>query len=128
MGNYQLIMLEAIPDGNLKIIAGVGIGAVLGFVILSRIISFLLEKHKDNTIGGLTGFIFGSLLIIWPWKEKIFLTDSTGELLLKKGKTVVQGYDWHLPEMNNVTYLAFGFAILGFVTVYVVEKLGSKNS
>ncbi len=128
MGNYQLIMLEAIPNGNLKIIAGVGIGAVIGFVILSRIISFLLEKHKDNTIGGLTGFIFGSLLIIWPWKEKVFLADSAGELILKKGETVVQGYHWYLPEMTNVTFLAIGFAVLGFAMVYGVEKLGSKNA
>jgi putative membrane protein len=127
MGNYQLIMLEAIPEGNLKIIAGVGIGAVLGFVILSRLISFLLKKHESPTIGGLTGFILGSLLIIWPWKTKVLLTDAAGELLLKKGKTVVQGYDWYLPELNSVTFLAIGFAILGFGMVYLVEKLGSKK-
>lgn len=127
MGNYQLIMLEAIPNGNLKIIAGVGIGAVLGFVILSRLISFLLKNYESSTIGGLTGFILGSLLIIWPWKNKVFLADNAGELILKKGKTVVQGYEWYLPELNNVTFLAIGMAVLGFALVYVVEKLGSKN-
>jgi len=72
MGNYRLIMLEAIPDRNLKIILAVGIGAVIGFVILSRIISYLLAKHESKTISGLTGFILGSLVIIWPWKEKVY--------------------------------------------------------
>ena len=128
MGNYQLIMLEAIPDGTLKIISAVGIGAVLGFVILSRIISFLLYKYKDNTIAGLTGFIFGSLFIIWPWKEKIFLADNSGELIQKKGETIVQGYNWYFPEMTDITFLAFGFAFLGFVMVYIIEKLGAKKS
>ena len=127
MGNYQLIMLEAIPDGNLKIIAAVGIGAILGFVILSRIISFLLDNYKDNTIGGLTGFIFGSLFIIWPWKEEIFLAANSGELILKKGEPVVQGYDWYFPEMTSVTFLAISFAVLGFALVYLVEKLGATN-
>lgn len=127
MGNYQLIMLEAIPDGNLKIIAYVGIGAVIGFVILSRIIAFLLDRHKDSTIGGLAGFIFGSLIIIWPWKEKIYLTDDMGVPIMKKGAKVVQSYDWHLPEMNTITFMAIGFAVIGFVLVYIVEKLGERQ-
>ena len=127
MGNYQLIMLEAIPNGNIKVIALVGIGAVIGFVILSRLISFLLDKHKDNTIGGLAGFILGSLIIIWPWKEKIYLTDETGVEILKKGKPVVQSYEWYLPDFDTVTMLAIGFAVIGFVLVYVIEKLGESQ-
>ena len=127
MGNYQLIMLDAIPNGNIKIIALVGIGAVIGFVILSRLISFLLDKHKDNTIGGLAGFILGSLIIIWPWKEKIYLTDETGVEILKKGKPVVQSYEWYLPDFDTVTMLAIGFAVIGFVLVYVIEKLGESQ-
>jgi putative membrane protein len=86
-----------------------------------------LKKYESPTIGGLTGFILGSLLIIWPWKIKVFLTDAAGELLLKKGKTVVQGYEWYLPELNSVTYLAIGLAVIGFGTVYMVEKLGAKE-
>jgi putative membrane protein len=125
MGNYQLIMLEAIPEGNLKIIAGVGIGAVLGFVILARVISYLLKNHESATIGGLTGFIFGSLLIIWPWKTKVFLTDDAGVEILKKGEKVVQGYEWYLPSMEPSTFLAIGLAITGFAMVYIVEKLGA---
>lgn len=128
MGNYRLIMLEAIPDRNIKIIAAVGIGAVIGFVILSRIISFLLDKHENKTISGLTGFILGSLVIIWPWKEKIYLQNATGEFLLKNGEKIVKSYEWFLPEMNGTLFIAIALMIAGAGLVWMVEYFGNKTN
>lgn len=127
MGNYKLIMLEAIPDRNIKIIIAVGIGAVVGFVVLSRIISFLLAKHESKTISGLTGFILGSLVIIWPWKEKVYLTDATGAFLLKKGEKIVSSYDWYLPTIDSSLIIAIALMIAGAVLVWLVEFLGNKS-
>ena len=127
MGNYRLIMLEAIPDRDLRVIAGVGIGAVIGFVILSRIISFLLHNHESKTISGLTGFILGSLVIIWPWKQKVFLADSSGELLLKEGEKIVSGYDWYLPGFDSSVVVAMGLMIAGAALVWLIEFLGNKT-
>lgn len=128
MGNYQLIMLDAIPNRELKVIALVAIGAVLGFLILSHAISFLLGKHESPTIGSLTGFIFGSLLIIWPWKREILLTNSNGELLYKKGKTIVMGYEWLAPTFDQVGLVALCLILVGFVTTLALEKLGDSKS
>ena len=127
MGNYRLIMLEAIPDRNLKIIIAVGIGAVIGFIILSRIISYLLAKHESKTISGLTGFILGSLAIIWPWKEKLYLKDDSGSFLLKEGKQIVSGYDWFLPEISSSMIIAIALMIAGALLVWLVEYLGNKT-
>ena len=73
MGNYELIFLEAVPALNIGVLAPVVIGSILGFIILSRIISFLLRRFHDGTVGVLTGFITGSLLVIWPWKNPAYL-------------------------------------------------------
>lgn len=127
MGNYRLIMLEAIPDRDLRVIAAVGIGAVIGFVILSRIISFLLHNHESKTISGLTGFILGSLVIIWPWKQKVFLVDSSGELLLKEGEKIVSGYDWYIPGFDATVLVAMGLMIVGAGLVWLIEFLGNKT-
>ncbi|MBC6400809.1 MAG: DUF368 domain-containing protein [Ekhidna sp.] len=127
MGNYRLIMLEAIPDRNLEIILAVGIGAVVGFIILSRIISYLLTKYENKTLSGLTGFIFGSLTIIWPWKEKVYLLDESGSLLLKDGEKVVSGYEWFLPEFDGSVLVAASLMIAGAVLVWLVEYLGNKT-
>lgn len=121
LGNYQLIMLNAVPDRDLKVIGVVGIGAVVGFVVLSRIIHFLMHKYESPTLGGLTGFILGSLLVIWPWKSPVFLKDEGGQLLLKKGKEVVMGYEWFLPELNLQTGLAVLLMIVGVGLVWLLE-------
>ncbi|MBI1184254.1 DUF368 domain-containing protein [bacterium] len=127
MGNYELIMLTAIPEGNLQVIAPVGLGAIIGFIALSHFISFMLKKYELSTIGTLTGFILGSLLIIWPWKNAIYLTDDSGQFLLKEGKKIVMGYESFLPSFNNSENLiALLLIFLGMAMVLILDKYGSK--
>ncbi|MDH5381731.1 MAG: DUF368 domain-containing protein [Cyclobacteriaceae bacterium] len=127
LGNYQLIMLHSIPEFNIRIIIPVAIGAIIGFVILSRAINFLLHNHHDNTISTLTGFILGSLLVIWPWKDSIKLTDATGNLILKNGKPIIQEYSWLMPELNTQTLLALMYLLLGVALVLIIEKLAKTS-
>ena len=131
MGNYQLIMLQAVPDRNLGVIIPVGIGAMIGFILLSHIISYLLRHHHDNTLSVLTGFILGSLVIIWPWKSEILLLDEQGLPLLKDGEKIVQGYDWLIPSFNHASnWLAVGMMLVGIVAVALLEQgaAGSPKS
>jgi putative membrane protein len=128
MGNYELIFLQAVPELDLQILLPTGIGVIIGFVILSRLIAFLLDKFRDGTISLLTGFILGSLLIIWPWKSNVYLTDQAGDFIYKNGARVVQSYDWHLPELTGETFLAFAFIVLGFLCVWFIEYLGEKKT
>lgn len=122
MGNYQLIFLEAVPDLNIRILAPVVFGSIIGFVILSRIISFLLEKFRNQTIGLLTGFILGSLLIIWPWKDEVYLINQSGEAILRKGEMIVEGYKWNLPDSySGQTWFAILFMIVGILAVVFIE-------
>ncbi len=127
MGNYRLIMLEAIPDRNLKIVLAVGLGAIAGFIILSRIISYLLKNHENKTISGLTGFILGSLVIIWPWKDKVYLRDLDGEFLLRKGEKIVESYNWFIPGTEDALFTSLLLMIVGALLVWFVEYLGSKS-
>lgn len=127
MGNYKLIMLKAVPSLDIPILIPVGIGAIVGFILLSRIISFLLNSFKNNTISLLTGFILGSLLIIWPWKNEKFLLNSSGIAVLKNNEKIIQGYEWFMPSINIETIIAFLFMILGLAIVYFMEKYASKT-
>jgi len=129
MGNYQLIMLTAIPEGQWHIIAPVAVGALAGFVILSHSISFMLRKFELATIGTLTGFILGSLVIIWPWKNEVFLTDGNGEFLLKKGEKVVMGYEHYLPSFSeSQTLISLALIIAGAGLVLLIDLMGSKET
>ncbi len=128
MGNYQLIFLEAVPDLNLRILIPVVLGSVAGFIILSRIISFLINRFRDGTIGVLTGFIMGSLLIIWPWKNPEYLVDVTGDIVMRKGKMVIEGYTWYLPDMGNIeTWISAAYIVFGIALVIVIELFAKRN-
>ncbi len=120
MGNYQLVMINAVSDLNIKILLPVVAGAGIGLIGFSHFLSWLLKKYHNQTIAMLTGFITGSLGILWPWKETI--TETFGD----KVKTV--GYNWSMPEINNEFFVALFFIILGIAAIWITETLGSKKS
>ena len=119
MGNYQLVMIDAVNNFDLSILLPVGIGAVAGLIIFSRFLSWLLNKFPDSTIALLSGFILGSLGLLWPWKSEI--TQVFGD------KVKVVAYDWHLPEVNSEFALALIFIILGILSIAVTEIWADKT-
>lgn len=128
MGNYQLVMLQAVPNLDLRIIAPFAIGAALGFIGLSRLISWLLRHFHDATLSLLTGFILGSLVIIWPWKEDVYLLGDDGLELLKDGDPIVQGYSWHGPDFASQSdWIAFALIAVGVAAVVLLERAAAKK-
>lgn len=127
MGNYRLIFLEAVPDFKLTVLLPVVLGSIVGFVILSRMISFLLDRFRDGTIGLLTGFISGSLLIIWPWKDPVYLLDGQGSAIVRKGRMIIEGYVWHLPDISDTaTWISVIFIALGMGLVIFIESIAQR--
>ena len=70
MGKYQYI-LNAVTELKITILAVFIGGAVVGMLSFSHFLSWLLRKYHDVTIALLSGFLFGSLNKIWPWKLQI---------------------------------------------------------
>jgi putative membrane protein len=129
MGNYELVMIHAINDLNLKIIIPVGIGAIVGLIAFSHFLSWILKKYKDQTIAVLTGFILGSLSVIWPWKNTIYKTNAAGEFVLKGAEKIVQGYKLYIPDnLNDQVLFAALYMVSGIVTIIVVEKLATHKN
>jgi putative membrane protein len=119
MGNYQLVMIDAINQLRFDILIPVVVGAFIGLLGFSYLLSWVFKRYRDQTIAVLTGFIFGSLGIIWPWKDE--LIQQFGD------KEKVIGYEWLLPEIN----LQFAFAILimllGVLTIWLMERMAEKK-
>lgn len=118
MGNY-LLVLKAISSFEVMIILPIGIGCVLGLVVLSRVLSYLFSKFKDETVAILGGFVTGSLLIIWPWKDTITETFA--------GKEKAVGYIWKLPQIDVQLVFSFVLIIIGFLLVYWMERKSSTS-
>lgn len=145
MGNYHLLMVKSINsiseftkallNGNLSVYISSSefdlliyfliflIGSVIGLVAFSNIISVILNKYHDATIAILTGFIFGSLNIIWPWKKEI----SSIEILDRQGNPLIIGYERYFPDLWGINeFFVVLIMIIGILSIVFVEHLAKK--
>ena len=119
MGNYELLMVTAITELN-YLLAIFIIGSAVGLMSFSHALAWVLKHHKDATLALLTGFILGSLNIIWPWKE-------VAESVKINGKVKAITYNSFFPtEISNDTLFAIILMAAGFLLVYFLEN-SSKN-
>jgi len=129
LGNYELVMIHAVSNFDFKIIIPVGIGAVAGLIAFSHVLSWIFKKYKDQTIAILTGFILGSLSILWPWKNPIYKMDLNGAYILNKGERIIQGYSKFLPDsFTNEVIIAILLMIFGIISIALIEKLANHNN
>jgi putative membrane protein len=129
MGNYQLVAIDAINNRDLGIIFPVGIGAVAGLIAFSHILSWVFKRYKDQTVAMLTGFILGSLSILWPWKEPEYLTDAAGNFIMKHGERVIARYSVILPEqLSAEVIIAVMLMVVGVMSIVFVEKMAQSNT
>ena len=124
LGNYKLVAIDAINNRDIEILIPVLLGAVVGLLAFSHFLSWVFKKYKNQTIAILTGFILGSLSILWPWQKKIYLYNDFNELIIKKGEPVVARFERIIPEtFNNEVMTAIIFVLVGVVSIWLIEKL-----
>lgn len=68
LGKYELLVsaVEAKDWSTLFIFAG---GCLLGLLIFSRLLKWLLAHYQSATIYSLAGLMLGTLFKVWPWKQ-----------------------------------------------------------
>ena len=127
MGNYQLIMIYAVSHFDMKIIVPVAIGVVVGLLAFSHFLSWLLSRYARQTMAVLTGFIFGSLGTIWPWKNPVYLMQDGAEVL-KNGKPIIQSYQMYFPqEFSAEVAIAIVLMAAGMAALWALERSSEKT-
>jgi uncharacterized membrane protein len=150
LGNYVLLLVDsvnALYDTLANLISGdfsfindsirmnlLGVlivftlGSITGMVTFSHAMNHLLKKFKFETIALITGFIIGSLGVVWPWKETIYKTNESGEYLLNSNNNkIIQTYRRFIPELNQETFIAVGYILLGIIIIVTLEWYGAKK-
>lgn len=121
MGNYQLVMIDAVTTMNMALLLPVVLGAAVGLLAFSHILAWVFKRFRSQTLSLLSGFILGSLLILWPWKNE--LTETFGD------KIKVVGYDWFFPSsFNGEVWSALCCAIAGVLVIVGMEYLAGLET
>ncbi|HAF27680.1 MAG TPA: DUF368 domain-containing protein [Bacteroidales bacterium] len=128
LGNYELVMIQSVNNLDLRILIPVMIGAIGGLIAFSHVLSWIYTRYKDQTISILTGFILGSLGILWPWKNEIYRIDEAGNFVIKNGEKIVQSYTKYIPEsFSREVVIAIILMIFGIITISLIEKIASTQ-
>ncbi|MBQ8034877.1 MAG: DUF368 domain-containing protein, partial [Bacteroidales bacterium] len=109
---------SAVTELNIPVLCVFGAGAVLGILSFSHLLSWLLKKFYMATIALLSGFMIGSLIKVWPWKEQVSVVDHP----------VLPGYYEQITGASPQLGLAIVFAVVGVVVVLVMEWASGKKS
>ena len=121
MGNYELLMVTAVTELNIILLSIFFIGSAFGLISFSHILSWVFKNYKNQTLALLTGFILGSLSVIWPWKE-------VAESIIIKGKEKIITYNWYFPnELDTETILAILLILAGILSVYSLENFAEQK-
>lgn len=158
MGNYKLIMLDSVSALSsfefgeaLPVLIPVGIGAVVGLIVLSRVLNWLFKHYHNEAVSLITGFILGSLAIIWPWKEEIPKRDENGLIVVKTKERILEGRlgtleqvkadkkedeevivagygNWSGPQLSKGSdWAAFGCMVAGALLIGFVEWVAHRG-
>ncbi|MBN2789408.1 MAG: DUF368 domain-containing protein [Candidatus Delongbacteria bacterium] len=115
MGNYELVMIRSVKTVDLHVLVPLMIGAVFGLIAFSHMLSWVFKKYKDQTIAILSGFILGSLTLLWPWKTEII--KQFGD------KIKVIGYNYSYPSTFSFEEIfAVSLMIVGYILIWILEK------
>ncbi|WP_299063583.1 DUF368 domain-containing protein [uncultured Polaribacter sp.] len=119
LGAYKPI-LTAVNDRDLKTIAVVGLGAIVGLLSFSKVLKWLFANYKNYTLAALTGFIIGSLNKIWPWKETLTWRTNSHGVKVPFNQQSVSPFSF---DGDAQLTMAIVLAIVGFLIILGMEKL-----
>jgi putative membrane protein len=123
LSKYEYI-IQAIKDLDLKIIAVFGAGAVIGITSFSRLLSWMFKRYHDLTVALLSGFMIGSLLKVWPYKEVVKTRmDRHGEIVpLIERAVLPEG------EMYSTIPAASALALVAIVLIFVLDRYSPESN
>nr|WP_319511953.1 DUF368 domain-containing protein [uncultured Draconibacterium sp.] len=126
LGMYKFI-LSAVGDMNIAVILTFLVGAAVGIIAFSNVLSWLLKKYHNTTIAVLAGFMVGSLNKVWPWKEVTqTIIDRHGELKPIAERNILPGTYEQITGHEAWLLGAILLAVAGFALIFVVEGIGKK--
>ena len=120
LGLYTQIM-TAISELDIPLLIAFNLGCVCGLMMFSRLLSWLLHHHRQSMLALLTGFLAGSLMMVWPWKNEV----------IREGGSVASAPVWPWQYYADSDFLiptveALAMMLAGLLLLFILESLAGK--
>tara|TARA_B100000902_G_scaffold127000_1_gene126465 strand:+ start:1071 stop:2087 length:1017 start_codon:yes stop_codon:yes gene_type:complete len=145
LGNYKLLLVDSVNEffeliknifgfqnSNeidfelIKILIVFCLGSIIGLIILSNLLSYLIKKYTNQINQLIIGFVIGSLLIIWPWRKVYIDSDPTINSFINL--EIINNYLRYLPDLSqSKNIIALVWILIGFLFVIYIEKYASRK-
>ncbi len=123
LSKYEYI-INAIKDLKLDVLIVFSIGCIFGLLLFSRFLSYLFTNYKNTVLSVLSGFLFGSLIKVWPFR-RVIETRINSEGVVEPFITRPT-----LPEVNNIEEITFFacFTLFGYFLIYFLQKKSIEDN
>ncbi|SFT43820.1 putative membrane protein [Lishizhenia tianjinensis] len=126
MGSYATAM-NGLKSLDFALIAVFASGCLVGLLSFSKLLKYLFAHYKNLTLAILSGFLLGSLLKIWPWKNNIsdvpYLVHSDGRAEFMQANVLPQNYNG-----DSQLTLAILLVLAGLALILLMDRFAPKET
>ena len=123
LGLYP-VFIGAIANLQLDILVVFASGGIIGLMIFSRLLSWLLAHFQDRVIAVMCGFLVGSLNVIWPWKEVV----TSGQALGQTASNLLPNQFFAVAGQDPQILICITTFFLGLALVLLLEYVANIKS
>tara|TARA_B110000503_G_scaffold118439_1_gene179376 strand:- start:6164 stop:7084 length:921 start_codon:yes stop_codon:yes gene_type:complete len=121
LGMYSTTLV-ALKSLDLVFILVFVIGAGCGLLCFSRLLHWLLLRFHQGTMAVLTGFLFGSLLVVWPWKRVLEWVEGSHGQLKPAQQFPLSPLDYQIyTGQDPQLWFCLSLMIAGFAVVWLIH-------
>jgi len=126
MGEYQFI-LSALDNLRMSFLSFFALGTIVGLISFSNMLSWILQKYFNITVGFLVGLMIGSLNKVWPWKHTLLShSNQFAQIIPDKQENVFPFSYYELTGKDPQFLYAILMAIVGFLVIFLIESAYTK--
>lgn len=128
MGMYKVI-INALEELDIVLLLSFAVGCLFGLLAFSHVLSALLKHYESVMFSTLTGFLIGSLNLLWPWKQVIETTiNRHGDIIPLVQVNVTPSQYVEITAQSAFLGSAVVCGLIGLVLILLLEKIAnSKN-
>lgn len=121
VGMYAPV-LNAVKAADVMFLATFAAGAVSGLMVFSKLLHWLYDRYKEAALAILSGFLLGSLLLVWPWQIIPHAAGTSLKASIVNASRVMPDTYAAMSGSDPQIVACIILAITGAILVYLLER------